>query len=439
MKVDIQKFDGEISFNLWKVQMRAVLIQHGLWKVLQGPHVKPEKMIDEQWATYQKKRRGSLMDEEWEELELKAVSAIQLCLAPHVLREVLDKATAVDLWTRLEELYMTKSLANKIRLKERLYTFRMAEGTPVQKHLNEFNSILVDLENMDTKIEDEDKAILLIVSLPPSYKHFKEIMLYSNSNTISFEDVKSNLLSKEKFDLDIHAESAEGLVLRGKTENGNGKSRSKSKNPHAGKTCNYCRKLGHIVANCWQLQKKREKDEDNSHEPAEPSFVEFDSDGDVLFATSTERGSDSDWILDSGCTYHMCPHKDWFSTYDPVDSTIVHMGNNAQCNVIGIGTVKIKTHDGVLRTLSNVRHVPDLKRNLISLGTLESKGCKYSAEGGVLKVSKGTRILLKGLRQGGLYVLQASTTTGYMKKGSYKSSPRAKFKHCLDLVGIHSI
>ena len=64
MKVDIQKFDGEISFNLWKVQMRAILIQHGLWKVLQGSHVKPEKVTDEQWATYQKKRRGSLIDEE---------------------------------------------------------------------------------------------------------------------------------------------------------------------------------------------------------------------------------------------------------------------------------------------------------------------------------------------------------------------------------------
>ena len=50
MKVDIQKFDREISFNLWKVQMRAVLIQDGLWKVLQGPHVKPEKTTDEQWA-----------------------------------------------------------------------------------------------------------------------------------------------------------------------------------------------------------------------------------------------------------------------------------------------------------------------------------------------------------------------------------------------------
>ena len=76
------------------------------------------------------------------------------------------------------------------------------------------------------KIKDEDKAILLVVSLPPSYKHFKEIMLYSNSNTISVEDVKSNLLSKEKFDHDIHADSVEGLVVRGRTtEKGNGKRR----------------------------------------------------------------------------------------------------------------------------------------------------------------------------------------------------------------------
>ena len=42
----------------------------------------------------------------------------------------------------------------------------MAEGTPGQKHLNEFSSILVDLENLDVKIKDEDKAILLVVSLP---------------------------------------------------------------------------------------------------------------------------------------------------------------------------------------------------------------------------------------------------------------------------------
>jgi len=80
-------------------------------------------------------------------------------------------------------------------------------------------------------------------------------------------------------------------------------------------------------------------------------------------------------------------HKDWFSIYDPVDLSVVNMSNNAQCNVAGIGAIKIKTHDGVVKTLSNVCHVPNLKHNLISLGTLECKGCKYSTEGGVLNVS----------------------------------------------------
>ncbi|PHT40240.1 Retrovirus-related Pol polyprotein from transposon TNT 1-94 [Capsicum baccatum] len=71
-----------------------------------------------------------------------------------------------------------------------------------------------------------------------------------------------------------------------------------------------------------------------------------------------------------------------------------------------------ETHDGVIRTLTSVRHVPDLKRNLISLGTLESQGCRYSAEGGVLKVSKGAFVLLKAIRSGSLYLLQGSTVIG---------------------------
>jgi len=48
------------------------------------------------------------------------------------------------------------------------------------------------------------------------------------------------------------------------------------------------------------------------------------------------------------------------------------MGNDAQCKVVGEGTIKIKTHDGIVRTLTDVRYVHELKRNLISLGTLES-------------------------------------------------------------------
>jgi len=113
---------------------------------------------------------------------------------------------------------MAKSLANKILLKERLYTFFIAEGLLIQKHLDDFNFTIIDLESLAIKIKDEDKAILLVVSLPPSYNCFKEIILYNNDDTLSFEDVKTNLLSKEKFDSEVHSDKkAEGLSVRGRS------------------------------------------------------------------------------------------------------------------------------------------------------------------------------------------------------------------------------
>jgi len=79
------------------------------------------------------------------------------------------------------------------------------------------------------------------------------------------------------------------------------------------------------------------------------------------------------------------------------------------CKIIGIGSIKIRMHDGIVRILSNVRHVPNLKRNLISLGTLDSNGYKFPAEGGVLRVSKGSLVVMKGKKVDTLYILQGST------------------------------
>jgi len=69
-------------------------------------------------------------------------------------------------------LYMTNSLVNKISLKEYFYMFSVVEDTPIQKHLDEFNSITIDLENWEVKTEYEDKVILLVVLLPASHKNF---------------------------------------------------------------------------------------------------------------------------------------------------------------------------------------------------------------------------------------------------------------------------
>ena len=89
------------------------------------------------------------------------------------------------------------------------------------------------------------------------------------------------------------------------------------------------------------------------------------------------------------------------------------MGDDSPCQIIGIDSVQIEMHDGIIRTLTDVRHIPDMRKNLISLSTLDGKGYKYSGGYGVLKVSKGSLIIMKGdLKYANLYRLRGTTITG---------------------------
>lgn len=74
------------------------------------------------------------------------------------------------------------------------------------------------------------------------------------------------------------------------------------------------------------------------------------------------------------------------------------MGNNNLYKVVGIGSVKIKLHVGNIRRLTGVRHILDLTKNLISLGSLEEKRCKFQSEGGVLRVSKGAVTIMRAMK-----------------------------------------
>lgn len=48
--------------------------------------------------------------------------------------------------------------------------------------------------------------------------------------------------------------------------------------------------------------------------------------------------------------------------------------SNTSCKIAEIGTIKIKMFDRAIKTLTDVRHILELKRNLISLSTFDLKG-----------------------------------------------------------------
>ena len=88
-----------------------------------------------------------------------------MCLADEVLREVVSEKTTASLWLKLESLYMTKSTTNQILLKGRLSDLRLEEGKPLKPFLNELETVVMDLRNIDMKVEDEDLAVKLLWSL----------------------------------------------------------------------------------------------------------------------------------------------------------------------------------------------------------------------------------------------------------------------------------
>ncbi|KAJ4717014.1 Retrovirus-related Pol polyprotein from transposon TNT 1-94 [Melia azedarach] len=366
MNVKIDKFTGRNSFSLWQIKMRALLKQQGLWAPL------ARKLADPITA-------------EMAVLEEKTHSTIMLCLADDIITEVTEEETAQGLWVKLEGLYMTKSLTNKLLLKQRLFSLRMQEGMPLRDHLDQLNTILLELRNIDVKVEDEDAALILLVSLPLSYENFVQSFIVGK-DTVSLEEVRSSLHTRElrhKATGTGADNQAAGLVASGSYGHGNsGKKKFKkavSKGPKPNDVCNYCKEKGHWKSDC--PKKKRQQDKLTGT----AAVADTNSEEDIALVADEHTDHNDVWILDSGASYHICPRREWFTTYEQVDGGNISMANSSICKAVGIGSIKIRTHDGKFCTLNDVRLVPLMTKNLISLSV--KRGTLYFLQGSTLSSS----------------------------------------------------
>ena len=108
----------------------------------------------------------------------------------------------------------------------------------------------------------------------------------------------------------------------------------------------------------------------------------------------------------------MCPNRAWFQTFNQTNGGKLFLGDNKVCTVAGIGTIKLGLEDEIVRILWEVRYVPNLKRNLISLGAFDVEGCSFKSQGGVLRVSSGSLLYMKGDLKSRLYILHWKTLVG---------------------------
>ncbi|KAH9752745.1 Integrase catalytic domain-containing protein [Citrus sinensis] len=336
------------------------------------------------------KNKRHLYDEEiWDRMNEKAYGQIRSCLTKEVKYLVKDEECAVTLWRTLEE---------KVSMHD---------------YVSRFEKLLADLKNIDEDIKDEVNAMILLHSLPEEYSHFVTTLIYEKS-VIVFKDVCTVLTNLEIRNNDKNSEraSSEALVSRDwamekKKKRGGKNSRSKSRSRNIARDeCAFCHEKGHWRKDCPKAQKRYEK------KPAAANMARKDegSDYSLSITPTAYVASSSEWILDTGVTYHLCPIKKWFTDFRNLESGAVVIGNNQPCHTIGIGTIRLKMFDRMVRELKEVRFVPALKKNLISVGALEAKGYKVTIEDDTMKFTHGAIVILQGVRHHNLYYLKGGTT-----------------------------
>jgi hypothetical protein len=363
LKMEIENFNGQ-SFELWKLKMEDMLVDRNQW-IAVDPGTAPTGT-----SAY-----------DWKKLDRKVKSIIRLCLSNLVSLNVSEEATAKGLWDKLGKLYRSKSLVNKLFLRKKLYNLRMRDGDLVAKHLNAFNTVVSQLVSVEIKISDEDKCINLLCSLLDTWDSLV-VAIGSNTTALKFDEVVSSLLSEEMRQKNMEGQSTNALFARGhsqernryKSSSGRYKSKGRSKSPRKFvKVCWRCGKEGHYKKQCRSKVEKKKGSEEARSTKEKTSKEEG---GDVYLASSSTYADHEAWLVDSGASFHMTPHREWFCEYKRYDGGNVFLGDDSTTRIIAQGKVKLRLIDGRIRTLPCVLHIPGLAKNLIFVSKMNDAGVK---------------------------------------------------------------
>ncbi|KAG6430858.1 hypothetical protein SASPL_108931 [Salvia splendens] len=310
--------------------------------------------------------------------------------------------------------------------------------------------VLNQLSSVGVTFEDEILGLWLLNTLPDFWETFR--VSHTNSapgEKMSFDYAK-NVILNEEIRRKTQGTSSQNEVLftkqRGRNPNrgkGNrGKSRSKSRSSkYKDVEYHYCHKPGHIKKNCWSLKNKKNGNNKNAEKSEEDSTdrVTAATSDDLIIVSDDHDinlvSSDICWVGDSGAAVHVTPRREFFSTYTVGEFSPLRMGNNGLAKVASIGNIHLKVKNGSTVLLRDVRHAPDVRLNLISIGRPDSDGYGNNFVDRKFKISKGFMILTKGWKlKENLYMLEASVSDDSVNVVGKQCSPELWHKRLSHII-----
>nr|CAD7425334.1 unnamed protein product [Timema monikensis] len=331
--------------------------------------------------------------------------------------------TPKEIWDKLHSLYGDTSEDAKQDCWQQFYDFRIKNGMPVATQLEKFETICKKLDDAGEKPPDSAVMSKLLNSLPSRFSAFTMAWECTAKDERKKENLIARIIREDKRLTSMEEESS-SLALQVKAlqlkldeqekmssnyqkvndskdkRKKNSKSIEELKRKHP---CKYCNELGHWYREC----EKRMADEGKGRKMSDDSASAYVCDISAFFSETTDEDK-SVWLADSGASLHMTFRRDFFSELRPVGKIkLVQIASDMMLPVAGIGTIYIlaEVHGKkVNRKLTNVLLVPDLKRNLFSVGAINDKNFSFHSYHNHCEVRERSGALsAKGVRHGSLF------------------------------------
>nr|GEV77255.1 zinc finger, CCHC-type [Tanacetum cinerariifolium] len=169
--------------------------------------------------------------------------------------------------------------------------------------------------------------------------------------------------------------------------------------------CYKCKKIGHIAPKCPQKTKPNENLVEEDLEPTLLMAILEDGEEQNVSLHEEDVGykvinKGSLWYLDNGASNHMTGIREHFKELDEKVGGKVRFEDGSYIKIKGKGSILIECDDEKQRIISHVYYIPDLKRNLLSLGQFIEISCKVVMEDDELRLyDMDNKIFMKVTRQ----------------------------------------
>jgi hypothetical protein len=380
--------------------------------------------------------------------DAKAKALIIIYLGVDQLSFVATATTAYEQWQLLKSIYEPTGPAQLAALLAAFHGYALRPGVQVDKVASDLTTIQADIRLIELAEAPTDNAKLVTLTellLRSNNRYESTILMIRSIDNIGYGQAVLMLKQAEER---IQATSGAGRTteiamstreralfaldkpkfkpsgrgrdagLRGgfgrRAGAGAGDSRAKGRPTGGNRECWHCGSQTHIRTACPSWLNTPEGTKWAAKNPSKNHPRWGIPSGQVqgawtVWNTPSLGVNPTTWLVDSGATSHMTWNRALFTTFEVIEPpTTVTVANGTTIPCQGVGTVELHQDGTMLSciTIQNVRYMPDLNINLLSVSGLEDKGICITSRPGFLDLIRDGRTLATARRNGGTYVLE---------------------------------